>query len=198
LGHLKTGNGGELSYLNSWDNKARAFEEISSMLRAAEDPKIAWQQILEITKQSDIAVLSATQPLLDIRSVTAELRTIFTQNPLPSDLSFCYFGLVDLWNEQEKQEKAGFYVAGGKPPADWNVHACGKIFYFPKNRWLSSTIPNDIKKAEQQRPERREFLGHAVMFGGARVIAKFAMAALDMTLPVYVGFDSGDFELVSG
>jgi hypothetical protein len=56
---------------------------------------------------------------------------------------------------------------------------------------------NTIKEAERQVPERREILDYAVMFGGGGVIAKFALAALNVKRPVYVGFDSGDHERIS-
>ncbi len=64
--------------------------------------------------------------------------------------------------------------------------------------WRGTTaLLNRIKEAERQTPDRRDFLDYAVMFGGGGVLAKFALSALSIHLPVYVGFDSGDFELIS-
>jgi hypothetical protein len=182
---------------NSWGNRIRALKQISEMLMTAEEPSRSWRRVLDITQQSSILPLSEADVLPDVHSVVAQLRAILIEEPPPCNLSFFYFGLVDLWSEQEQREKAGFYVAGGTGQDTWREIASGNISYLPQRRWLSAAILNDIKEAELQIPDHREMLDYAVMFGGAGIIAKFAIKTMGIALPVFVGFDCGDYERVA-
>jgi hypothetical protein len=102
----------KLKAMNSWDNKTRAFDQITQMLRKTADPGDAWSKVLEITEQSDILLLRAACPLPDIQAASAALGALFASKPPPRRLSFFYFGLLDLWNEREQKEKAGLYIVG--------------------------------------------------------------------------------------
>lgn len=185
-----------LADMNSWANKVRAVKAISKMLRSAQEPETAWLSVLEITDQINTQCLNQLAPSADIHTVVERLHAIWQDEPPPDNLTFFYFGLVDLWNEHEQREKAGFYIAGGSDKDARQAITSGGISYLPQRRWLSTKLLNDIKQAERKIPDLREFLDYAVMLGAAGIIAKFAIRELKLKQQTYLGFDSGDFELI--
>ncbi len=63
--------------------------------------------------------------------------------------------------------------------------------------WQKCKLLNQIKIAEAELPDRADVLDYAVMLGGTALTVKGAIQVQKVSLPVYVGFDSGDFLLVS-
>jgi len=64
-------------------------------------------------------------------------------------------------------------------------------------RQLHSDVLEQIKAAEAEFPGKAEVLNYALMLGGAALIAREVVQNLKVSLPVYAGFDSGDFLLAS-
>jgi hypothetical protein len=173
-----------------------AFRKIYKMLRTAQAPNNCWQTVLDVTEQTDILSLSQGDIVQDIGSVANQLRSIWKEEPIPTDLRFFYFGLDDVWNEREQKEEAGFYVSGGRSQNAREELKSG-VSYLPRGRYLSTVTLKQIKEVERQLPERQEMLDYAVMFGAGAIIAKFAIKMVGVDLPVYVGFDFGDYERVT-
>ena len=80
------------------------------------------------------------------------------------------------------------------PPRSWNAETYPNL---PENAHLTCHLLEQIKIVEAELPEESDVLDYAVMLGGAALTVKGATKIRKVSLPVYVGFDSGDFLLVS-
>jgi hypothetical protein len=72
----------------------------------------------------------------------------------------------------------------------------GTLPHLPKNGHLKCELLEQIRIAHAELPEVADVLDYAVMLGGAALTVKGA-TQVGVSLPVYVGFDAGDFLLVS-
>jgi hypothetical protein len=131
----------------------------------------------------------------EAQSVAAAVRQIFAKEPPPSNLSFLYFGLFD--QVAGGGHLVGFYVAGGVATLHLKAVETGNLSYFPDNRFLTSQVLNMIAQLAATEPRVRDLLNYAVLFGAAGIIAKCVSRYLGLNVPVYTGFDSGDYSLVS-
>jgi hypothetical protein len=174
------------------------FKRIVREVKANTEPTLCWQRVLDIAGQSSNPVLTALDLPGDAKATTKQVRSIFAKNPLPSDVTFLYFGLYDPADDKGECLSAGFYLAGGAATSPPEALDRGDLTYFPENRFLSSTVLNRIKEAGCERPELQQLLDHAVVFGAAAILAKNIVHRLGLHVPVYVGFDSGDYSLVVG
>jgi len=181
---------GAISYMTS----AESYYAIVELIKGEPDASIGWRQLLTLTEQSGIRRLAAIDVNPEITSVAHQLETVWSQEPIPEDTTFLYFGLYDLHDEKMPKGRAGFYVSGGNasnPTKELEVG--GTLSYLPKNRNLKCQLLQQIKIAEYELPEQADVLDYAVMLGAAALIVKGATQIRGVSLPVYVGFDSGDF-----
>jgi hypothetical protein len=174
------------------------FKNIERAVRANTEPSLCWQRVLDIAGQSTNPVLAALDLPSDVKTTAKQVRSIFAHEPLSDDLTFLYFGLYDIADDKGQCLSAGFYVAGGAATNPHEALDRGDLTYFPENRFLNSPVLNRIKEVGCERPELQQLLDYAVLFGAAAILANNVVHCLGLRLPVYVGFDSGDYSLVGG
>ncbi len=109
----------------------------------------------------------------------------------PGNLTFLYFGLYDITNSAEA--KQGFYVSGGNASNPFQAVEAGDLSYFPSNRRLDSAVLDVIREIALRTPELDDVLSYAVTLGAAATLGKEASASVGLSLPIFVGFDSGDY-----
>jgi hypothetical protein len=71
------------------------------------------------------------------------------------------------------------------------------LSYLPKGGHLKCHLLEEIKVAEAELPEEADLLTTQSCWEGLPLTVKGAIQVRGVSLPVYVGFDSGDFLLVS-
>jgi hypothetical protein len=183
-----------MSYMRS----VEGYRAIVDLVQREPDPSSCWKKLLILTKQSGIPRLIAIDVNAEIASVAHQLETILSHEPAPQDTTFLYFGLCDLHDERMPRGRAGLYLSGGSSPnPSEDLRVGGTLPYLPKNGHLKCELLEQIKIAEAELPEEADVLDYAVMLGGAALTVRGATQVRRVSLPVYVGFDSGDFLLVS-
>ena len=177
---------------------AEGYNAVVDLVHTKMAPHLCWRKLLALTNQSDIERLIAIDVDAEITSVAQQLDKILLDEPIPENATFLYFGLFDLHNPKMPKGRAGFYLSGGSglnPTEELRVG--GTLPYLPRNGHLKCKLLDQIKIAEAELPDRAAVLSYAVMLGGAALTVKGVIQARKVSLPVYVGFDSGDFLLVS-
>ncbi len=181
---------------------AEAFAKIVALVRLADDPVSCWSGILDITGQSSNEKLRSIDVRGDIAFVSEQIRRVLDVAPVPTGIRYFYFGLFDQL--LEGREVAGYYVSGGSGDhAEKELAEGGRPQYFPPRRYLRSTILNVVKeevlrlRQSTQTYAASELFDYAVMFGAAALLTKFAALSLGVRLPIYLGFDSGDFARIT-
>jgi len=180
------------------DDLAGRFRRIADLVRSSQDPSSCWSHILETTGFESDPSLSSLAISSDLLSLTKQVQSVFDLEPIPAGVNFLWFGLFDL--QKGSQELEGYYVsgwAGNDPDRGWQV-------YLPKSSYLVSEVLNGIKSRirrelanEECATPKFELLDYALMLGAAALLTKFVIKALAIQLPVYVGFDSGDWALIN-
>ena len=182
---------------------AAIFERIAELVRSNDDPRSCWSGVLEITGHSSNASLAGLDFPGDVASLVTQLDGVLAAEPIPSETKFLRFGLFDLLVGD--QEAEGYYVSG---ETGTNPGADMEPVYWPEGRYLKSCVLYRIKAnivqirnqsglAKTALPHEYDALEYAVMFGAAALLTKFTVRALGIRLPVYVGFDSGDWALIA-
>ena len=185
------------------DPLAAVFERIVKLVRASNDPQSCWSGILEITGQISGASFAGLDFPTDVASLVTQLEGVVAAEPIPSETTFLWFGLFDL--PVGNQEAEGYYVSG---ETGTNPGADMERTYWPESRHLKSSvldrvktkivqIRNELGLAKTELPSEYDVLEYALMFGAAALLTKFTIRALGIRLPVYVGFDSGDWALIA-
>ncbi len=183
-----------MSYLRS----AEGHHAIVDLIQREPNSCICWQRLLTLTKQSWIQRLTAINVGAEITSVAHQLATIWSHEPVPREATFLYFGLYDLPDEKLPRGRVGLVLSGGSSPNPTEELTAGcTLPYLPKNGHLKCELLEQIRIAETELPEQADVLDYAVMLGGAAITVKGAIKVRGVSLPVYVGFDAGDFLLVS-
>jgi|SRR5579864_1349852 len=172
------------------------YHAVADLLQTEPNPTRCWQALLALAGLSSEERFKGVEVQDDVNTVAQQLREVWKQEPIPGGTAFLFFGLYDLANQNTLQAQAGFYLSGGDGDPIKHLTA-GKLSYFPVRRQLHSNVLNRIKAAEGEFPRESDFLDYALMLGGAALIAREAVANLNVSLPVYAGFDSGDFVLAS-
>src|SRR5262245_10569598 len=110
--------------------------------------------------------------------------------------AFCGSAIFD--GVQGDEEYAGYYLAGWT--SEEQLEEGGTPPYFPKSRYITSGLLNMVKSEAGRigggSPKFSVF-DYAVMFGAAATLSRFAARSLGITVPIYVGFDSGDFARIA-
>lgn len=186
------------------DRLLAQFHRIVEAVRSEDRPLSCWAEVLEITSQRSNEALAGLDIVSDIISLTEQTDRLLRAAPLPTGVTFLWFGLCD--SAIGDREIEGYYVSGW---SGTNPDEDRSLAYFPESRWLTSSVLNSIKDAlrrvekaalhtGKERPEDYHVLDYAVMFGAAAILTKFAIQPLNaQKIPVYVGFDSGDWALVN-
>jgi hypothetical protein len=177
------------------------FHRIVAQVRASDDPVSCWTRLLDITGQASNHHFQWPDIADDVTYVAEQLERIFSTEPVPNNIAGLYFGLFDRLLGMKEVE--GYYISGwtGNVP-DALAHGW-EAQYFPKDRYISSRLLNSVKhetnRLRQSTADHNQLavFDYAVRFGAAAVVSKFAALSLGLRLPVYVGFDSGDFACVA-
>jgi hypothetical protein len=158
--------------------------------------------VIQATKQAGNLALAHADVASEIASVAESLKQILDREPIPSDVRCLYFSLFD--RVQGEKEAIGFYVSGwASEDADDELAEGGEPLYFPKRRNMRSGLLDKVKSqslragSSSVANEERQLLEYALMLGTAALLSKFAALTLGIKMPVYVGFDSGDFARVA-
>jgi hypothetical protein len=155
-----------------------------------------WREILEITGEQDNVALASADIKADLDSIVAQVKKALDTQPPSSEIRLLWFGLFD--GRRDDKEFAGYYLAGwtGKEQLDGG----GPPPYFPKSRYFTSqllaAVKNEAVRIGKDSP-KYSVLDYAVMFGAAATLSRFVARSLGITLPIYVGFDSGDFAKIA-
>jgi hypothetical protein len=157
-----------------------------------------WRELLRLTGCSSLSRLTALDVNSEIEDLRSQLEKVWQSEPLHQDLTFVYFGLFDLADRRIPEGRAGFYVSGGtsRNPLE-ELTTSARLTYMPQSGQLRCNLLEQVKSADGEMPGKSEVLGYVVMLGGAALVVKGAIRRLNVSLPVYVGFDSGDVLSVS-
>lgn len=172
------------------------YHAVARLLHTEPDPTKCWQSLLALAGLPSEECFKGVEIEDDIVAVAQQLREVWKQEPIPGSTAFLFFSLYDIANQNTLQAQAGFYLSGGDGDPIEQLTA-GNLSYFPVRRQLRSNVLNQIKAAEGKAPSESDFLDYVLMLGGAALISREAVANLNVSLPVYAGFDSGDFVLAS-
>jgi hypothetical protein len=185
------------------DRLASLFGPIVELVRSNDDPESCWAGVLEITGQTSNATLASLEIESDLLALITRARGILAAEPISPEATFLWFGLFDLRIQDKEVE--GYYISG------WtgiNPDIRRQRAYWPEGRYLTSNVLDSVKSeivriANQSRLAKKELpleyhmLDYAIMFGAAALLTKFIIRGLAIELPVYVGFDSGDWALIA-
>jgi hypothetical protein len=181
---------------------AATFHKIVALVSTSDDLLSCWSAVLDITGQRADGFLAPQNVRADVAFVSAQLERIFSAAPLPKKVTYLYFALFD--QIENGREMPGYYVAGyGGASADEELRDGREPLYWPANRYLRSTMLNRIKdevlrqRASGAGSQQSRVLDYAITFAAAATISKFSVLNLAIKLPVYVGFDSGDFARIA-
>ncbi|HEX6802134.1 MAG TPA: hypothetical protein VF133_00510 [Terriglobales bacterium] len=158
-----------------------------------------WKRILGVIGLtiSDLASLDFES---ESQLLIKQVKNILILEPAPVDISFLYFGLFELLDrtrDTSSRARVGFYFAGGTAPKPEVALDRGDLSYLPNERFLQSRILNRIRELGSDDVESRQIFDYAILLGAAGVLAKSVGANIGINVPTYVGFDSGDYALVS-
>jgi hypothetical protein len=180
--------------------KAVELQKMLIAARAGVPPGLQWQQILAACSQSENLELSAIDFELWSRLAGDHVEEIVAAEPLPDDLAFVYFGLYDSLDGRDSADKArvGFYFAGGASPNCEDAIENGDLSYFPTGRRIHIDVLDRIRNAGRKTPEQQLIFDWLLLWAAAAVLAKSAITRLEVQMPTFVGFDSGDYFQVAG
>jgi hypothetical protein len=128
----------------------------------------------------------------EVAQITKQLAGITNDTPLSPDLTFLYFGLVDLWIPETESEEVGFHLAGGTGDDPAAELAEPRLPYYPEDAFLESALLQEIRVAGKALGADYNVFDYGLMLGAAGTLAKFAARELQLPQAIMVGFDCGD------
>ncbi len=176
--------------------KVPGYHAVVHLLQREPNLSQRWQALLRLADQPSANRLRGVDIGEEAIAVVDQLTRIWVQEPVPAALTFLYFGIYDLAKQGSAGEPAGFYISGGDGDPSRQLES-GNLSYFPKHRQLHSNVLDEIKAVAKDFPEQAAFLDYTVMLGCAAILARDAAENLKIALPIYVGFDSGDYLLAA-
>ena len=169
---------------------------VANLLQSHSDPSHCWRELLRLVGQSSLGKFEGIEIEADIHDLAGQLRTIWSHEPIPPSVTFLYFGLYDRYQQAPATTHVGFYVSGGDGDPTHEL-TTGNLAYLPMRRQLDSNVLNQVKGAKPDSTDQADLFEYALMLGGAALVSRAAVESLAISLPVYAGFDSGDFVLAS-
>ncbi len=183
---------------------AALHNDVVRAVAAASAAPGAWNAILHAVVATGHAVpesIRARDIADDVEDIVTQLAQIRAEEPPPDDLSFLYFGLVDVadpdTNWQEVGTGVGFYVSGGQAENPERDLPDVPRSYFPEDRFLKSPLLQAIREASRTLGRDYNVFDYGLMLGAAGLLAKFAAARLGLTETILVGFDCSDYARVA-
>ena len=173
------------------------YDALVDLLRTKSSSSVFWDALLRLSGKSSVDALKSLDVQGDIGAVADQLSRIWASEPIPEGTTFLYFGLYDLVEKGSGNRGVGFYVSGGNGLDPIRQLEDGNLSYLPKRRQIHSHILGQIIATEKKVPGQTDVLGYALRLGAAALLARDAVESLDVLLPVYAGFDSGDVLLAS-
>jgi hypothetical protein len=175
---------------------ANTFYRMVDTISSSNDLNRCWRDILEITGEQGNMALASAEIKSDLDSIVAQVKKTLHTQPPSSEIRLLWFGLFD--GRRGGKDFAGYYLAGWTSKEQ--LDGGGPPPYFPESRYFTSqlldTIKNEALRIGTDSP-KYSVLVYAVMFGAAATLSRFATRSLGITLPIYVGFDSGDFAKIA-
>jgi hypothetical protein len=130
----------------------------------------------------------------EIPSLAERIRRLARQ--APTDIDTLVFGLFDGVDDAGRGIYTGIHLTGRSgfdPELRWLLEAPGWV---PEDRYLASPVLDAVaREAIHARGDVKKAVAHAMRFGAAALLARFASEGLPHRL--VVAFDEGDFAEVS-
>lgn len=171
------------------------FDIVADVVYRSHDFADGWRRLQQQTAGYSAAMIQLPQFDGDeaVATLAGQARRIIEESPTAQPLTFFYFGLFDLWDATTKREEVGFYLAGGTSADTEEQLLRGELDYFPEDRFLRSASLRKVYRLQSAYPEYRDYTGYVLVLATAALLARAAARQLEITIPVYVGFDSGDY-----
>lgn len=170
------------------------FLSMRAAIARADSASDAWMAIVRIADGAGARVAEDVRTVdieTDTASVGTQLRSITMHRP-PQGMDFLYFGLYDAYDETTGGTLPGFYLAGGRGENPEEAVYEAPLPYRPQPGDLESRVLMQIRRAADADEAQLTFYEYVLTFAAAAILAKFASRTADLTLPLLVGFDSGD------
>lgn len=173
------------------------FDDVVAVARGTHAPTAGWRAIC-VRAQRTVGK-KVVQPLAEL-DLEDEVIALGHQLALltwkaPSEVTTLVFGLFDGVDNDGAGVYTGFHVGGAIDfdlEARWLLHA---PTWLPEGRHLESPSLDAIARAAVlARGESKKAVAHALRFGAACLLARFASGAVPYR--VVVAFDEGDFAVV--
>lgn len=170
------------------------FDDVVAVAKKAHAATAGWRAICVRAQRAvgkkvvqPLAVLDLDE---ELSGLATSVRTIARK--APSDIDTLVFGLFDGVEEDGAGIYTGFHLAGAAgfdPEVRWLLDA---PTWKPENRFLASASLDAIVRAGVvARGEQKKAILHALRFGAASLLSRFASEGLPYR--VVVAFDDGDF-----
>ena len=176
-------------------NLAALNRAVHRAVTLAPSAAAAWEAAVHAVEPNGYPVppkLRAWDAPGEVAGVSVQLARVLREAPLSPDLTFLYFGLVDLWIPEAETEEVGFHVAGGAaddPEAELEEP---RLPYYPEDGFLESALLQEVRLASKALGADYNVFDYGLMLGAAGTLAKFAARELQLPHAIMVGFDCGD------
>lgn len=179
-------------------NHYALFDDVVSVAKKAHAATAGWRAICVRAQRTvgkrDVHPLTTLDLDEELPVLTERVRAIARK--APGDIDTLVFGLFDGIDDDGAGVFTGFHLggtAGFDPEARWILKA---LSWLPDDRFLGSAALDAIARAAVvARGEPKKAVGHALRFGAAALLARFAAEGLPYR--VVVTFDDGDFAEIS-
>lgn len=174
--------------------------QINKVLKAIRTSKRAssgWSNCVPIISGSSSKLASKLRSFhLEDGSVTREIEEVLMKNPIEQDASFLYFGIAEFINA-----RGGSFIGVSSFRGSGKQHA-RKIRDAdllpdanPGLIWSDSKVNriNRIKKTIRDRDSEYFAIDYLAVFAATALLIKHSCKRLRVNLPIYVGFNCGDF-----
>jgi hypothetical protein len=171
------------------------FDDVVAVAKAAHTPTAGWKAICvraQRTVGKRVALpLSGLDLDEEIASLGVRVRVIAAQAPIAIDT--LVFGIFDgMHDEHHEGIYTGFHMMGQTGFDTSTRWLTEKPSWRLKDRFLASHVLDAIARAQlDARGESKKAVGHALRFGAAALLARFAAEGLHHR--IVVAFDEGDF-----
>lgn len=174
------------------------FDDVVLVARKTHAATAGWRAICVRAQRTLGKAVIQPLSLLDldeeIPALTERVGRLVRQ--APSAIDTLVFGLFDGVDDEGRGIYTGIHLTGRTgydPELRWLLEAPGWV---PEDRYLASPALDAVaREATRARGEVKKAVAHAMRFGAAALLARFASEGLPYRL--VVAFDDGDFAEVS-